>query len=167
MELQPLFFKLFSYRGALDSQSSSLRQDWMNLAGQFMFQTAIEQLLVHGTKDADVLKEISAWSWKEDRHVDEMFADSSPKDSSEWEKIRSSWAGLLKPSSKSTSLVHHLLQAADAYPLLKFEQCMMGFLATLHGRISPPLLSQLEEGQVEGLPMSQCQEVLRRWQAVA
>jgi hypothetical protein len=95
MELQPLFFKLFSYRSALDSHSSSLKRDWMNLAGQFMFQTVIEQILVHGTKDTEALKEIFAWGWKEDRHVDEMFADSSPKDSSEWETIRSSWAGLV------------------------------------------------------------------------
>jgi hypothetical protein len=95
MELQPLFFKLSTYRNALDANASSLRRDWMNLAGQFMFQTALEQLLILGTKDADVIQEIFSWSWKEDKNVDEMFADQGEKETSEWENVRSSWAALV------------------------------------------------------------------------
>jgi hypothetical protein len=183
MELQPLFFKLSTYRNALDANASNLRRDWMNLAGQFMFQTALEQLLILGTKDADVIQEIFSWSWKEDKNVDEMFADQGEKEKSEWENVRESWAALvgllahvfkliahiiqLKPSSKSTPLAHHLLQAAKLYPLHSFEQCMMGFLQTIHSHTSPPVLSQLEDGQVEGLSLDQSQELLRRAQVVA
>jgi hypothetical protein len=60
-----------------------------------MFQTAIEQLLVCGTKDPEVLKDAFSWGWKEDRIVDEMFADQGEKEVSEWDRIRSSWAGLV------------------------------------------------------------------------
>lgn len=166
-ELQPLFFKLSTYRSAMDANALSIRRDWMNLAGQFMFQTAIEQLLVCGTKDPEVLKDAFSWGWKEERIVDEMFADQGEKEVSEWERIRSSWAGLLKPTSKSTPLAHHLLQVASTYPLHEFERCMMGFLATLHIRISPPVLTQLEDGQIDGLSVSQCQELIRRAQVVS
>ena len=87
----------------MDANALSIRRDWMNLAGQFMFQTAIEQLLVHGTKDPEVLKEAFSWGWKEDRNVDEMFADQGEKEVSEWERIRSSWAGLV-----SFNLIHSI-----------------------------------------------------------
>jgi hypothetical protein len=94
-ELQPLFFKLSTYRSAMDANALSVRRDWMNLAGQFMFQTAIEQLLVRGTKDPEVLKEAFSWVWKEDRNVDEMFADQGEKEVAEWERVRNSWAALV------------------------------------------------------------------------
>ena len=98
-ELQPLFFKLSTHRSAMDANALSIRRDWMNLAGQFMFQTAIEQLLVRGTKDQEVLREAFSWGWKEDRNIDEMFADQGEKEVAEWERIRSSWSGLVSAES--------------------------------------------------------------------
>jgi len=167
LKLQPLFFKLSTHRSALDATAVNIRRDWMNLAGQFMFQAAIEQLLVYGTKDPEVIREIFSWIWKEDKNIDEMFADHGAAEVAEWERVRSSWAALLKPTSKSCSLATHLLQVAALYPLHDFEKCMMSFLATVHSRISPPLLLQLEDGHVDGLSMSQCQDLLQRAQAVA
>lgn len=96
LDLQPLFFKLSNYRNALDSNSSSLKRDWMNLAGQFMFQVAIEQLLVHGIKDPENLRSAFSWGWTQDKNVDEMFADQNDKEASEWELIRSSWAAVVR-----------------------------------------------------------------------
>ena len=83
----------------MDANALSIRRDWMNLAGQFMFQTAIEQLLVRGTKDQEVLREAFSWGWKEDRNIDEMFADQGEKEVAEWERIRSSWSGLVSAES--------------------------------------------------------------------
>lgn len=39
---------------------------------------------------------------------------------------------------------------------------MMGFLARLHAGMSQPVLSQLEDGHVEGLSIDSCSELLQR-----
>jgi hypothetical protein len=95
IELQSLFFKLSTYRGVLRNDSG-LKTDWMNLAGQFMLQSAIEQLLIYNTKDPEVLKEAFSWSWKEDKNVDEMLADQGEKEIAEWEHIRNCWAAAVR-----------------------------------------------------------------------
>lgn len=164
LKLLPLFCKLSAYRGALESNSSSITKDWMNLAGQFMMQACLEILLVHGTSDADLLKEAFSWSWKSDGNVDEMFANQSQREIAEWERIRAGWAGVLTPSSKQVPLAHHLIQIAAAYPVQSFERDLMNFLQTLHDGVSLPRLLQVEDGQIDGLTAAQSIELLKRAQ---
>jgi hypothetical protein len=96
IELQPIFFKLSAYRGVLDGGDSSLRRDWMNLAGQFMLQSAMEQMLIYKTRDPEVLKEAFSWTWKADRNADDMLDDQSEEEIAEWEHVRNCWAAAVR-----------------------------------------------------------------------
>jgi len=91
IDLQPIFFKLSAYRGVLDGDSN-LRRDWMNLAGQFMLQSATEQMLIYKTRDPEVLKEAFSWTWKTDKNADDMLAEQSEEEMAEWEHVRNCWA---------------------------------------------------------------------------
>jgi hypothetical protein len=91
IDLQPLFFKLTAYQGALEAGDSCLKRDWMNLAGQFMLQSAVEQLLIYKTRDPEVLKEAFSWTWKADKNADELDAQSE-EEVAEWEHVRACWA---------------------------------------------------------------------------
>jgi hypothetical protein len=72
----------------------------------------------------------------------------------------------LKPPKKSTPLVCHLLEVAAKYPLIQFEAQMMAFFESLHRQIMPPVLEQLNQGQLEGYSMSQSQSVMSRARVV-
>jgi hypothetical protein len=85
LSLQRLFFKLSAYRNQLTNSSPALKRDWMNLAGQFMLQCAIESILVHGTDEAEDLTQAFAWRWKGENTLDEQ----------EWEKDRAGWLNLV------------------------------------------------------------------------
>jgi hypothetical protein len=85
LSLQKLFFKLSAYRNQLTGTSSALKRDWMNLAGQFMLQCAIEEMLVNGTDDPEVLTRAFAWRWKGD----------NPSDEAEWERNKACWIGFV------------------------------------------------------------------------
>jgi hypothetical protein len=92
IELQTIFFKLSAYRGVLESSDLSLRRDWMNLAGQFMLQSAIEQLLVYKAQDLEVLRDVFSWTWKADKNADEIHVVQGEEEMAEWEHIRNCWA---------------------------------------------------------------------------
>jgi len=162
LKLLPLFCKLSAYRGALESNSSSITKNWMNLAGQFMMQACLEILLVHGTSDADLLREAFSWSWKSDGNVDEVFANQGEREMAEWERIRTAWAGVLTPGSKQVPLAHHLIQVAAAYPVHTLESDLTNFLQTLHDAGSLPRLLQVEDGQIDGLTAAQSIQLLKR-----
>jgi hypothetical protein len=108
VRLLPLFCKLSAYRGgggaggaggaAMDggNNSSGITKDWMNLAGQFMVQACLEMLLVHGSSDADLLREAFSWGWRaESSSGDELFARQNEHEISEWERIRTGWASVV------------------------------------------------------------------------
>jgi hypothetical protein len=98
IELQSIFFKLSAYRGVLGSDSS-LRRDWMTLAGQFMLQSAIEQLLIYSTKDAEVLQDAFSWTWKADRNAEQILADQGEEEMAQWEHIRNCWAAAVRDAA--------------------------------------------------------------------
>jgi hypothetical protein len=182
IELQPVFFKLSAYRGVLDGSDSGLQRDWMNLAGQFMFQSAMEQLFIYKTQDPEVLKEAFSWTWKADKNGDERLAQQGGEELVEWEHIRTCWAAAvsasrslvrsqtnvlqLNPQSAGTTLSRHLLGVAKQYPLHLFEAQLMAFIDRLHRSLSSPLLSQIDDGEVDGMSSDQFKELIRRAQVV-
>jgi hypothetical protein len=72
----------------------------------------------------------------------------------------------LNPQSGSTTLSRHLLSLAKQYPLHEFESQLMGFINRLNHATSPPLLSQLDDGSVDGMSGDQFKELMRRAQVV-
>jgi hypothetical protein len=115
--LLPLLCKLAAYRGAMDTNSTTIIRDWMNCVGQLMLQAAIEMLLVHGIAEADVLREIFSWSWKADNNVDEMHPHQHEREVSEWEKIKAGWAGLV--SLQSEIFVSAIINICSALASIK------------------------------------------------
>jgi hypothetical protein len=182
LDLQPLFLKLSAARGILERNTTIIKKTWMHLAGQFMLQSCLEQLLVNGTAESGVLREAFSWGWEGEKSIDEMFETQSEDEETEWEEIRTSWARLvsgtqsdkdrfiprltinkqLTPTSRSTLLGRHLLSVAAEYPLHKFERDLLNFLEMLHQELAPPLMVQLENGVVEGLSLEETQQLMMR-----
>jgi hypothetical protein len=94
LDLQPLFFKLCAARGILERNTAIIKKTWMHLAGQFMLQSCLEQLLVNGTAESGVLREAFSWGWGGEKN-DEMFDTQSEHEETEWEAVRASWARLV------------------------------------------------------------------------
>ena len=72
----------------------------------------------------------------------------------------------LNPQSGSTTLSRHLLSLAKQYPLHEFEAQLMAFINRLNHALSPPLLSQIDDGSVDGMSGDQFKELMRRAQVV-
>jgi len=161
LDLQPLFLRLSAARAALKGDEATIKESWMHFAGEFMLQAAMEQLMVHGAKDAEVLKEIFSWKWA-GLDLDEMFEAQGQEDIAQWDAIRREWAGKLNPPSRSTSLGRHLLDIAKQFPLHRFERRMLNFLEACHSSLTTPVLIQAENGQFEGMSLQDSEEVLRR-----
>jgi hypothetical protein len=85
LSLQKQFFKLTAYRNQLITSSPLLKRDWMNLAGQFMLQCAMEEIMVQGTDEPEVLAQTFGWRWK----------GGSAADEEEWARNKAGWASLV------------------------------------------------------------------------
>jgi hypothetical protein len=105
-DLVPMFVSLSAARSELQgADAASITQQWMELAGEFMLQAALEQCLVYGTNSASKLREIFSWGWKgsptqvaweDERVVNRMFCDEErERELQEWAEIRKEFVDLV------------------------------------------------------------------------
>jgi hypothetical protein len=98
-DLVPMFVALAAARNELqDIHSANITQQWMELAGEFMLQAALEQCLVYGTHSTSKLREIFSWGWRpsptqviweDEPRVNHMFcAQDRQREVEGWAAIR-------------------------------------------------------------------------------
>jgi hypothetical protein len=111
-DLVPMFVALSAARSELQGQdSANITRQWMELAGEFMLQAALEQFLVHGNNSTSKLREIFSWGWRpspeqviwEDEPLaNQMFCDESRQREVEgWASIRREYVRLVSRLSFS------------------------------------------------------------------
>ncbi|KAI4229631.1 MAG: hypothetical protein L6R36_000678 [Xanthoria steineri] len=153
----PLFLALSAVQNEL--QGSTITEIWMVLAAGYMAQSYIEQVVVYQNRSSSLLDQAFHWGYDEDcsaeqaseqRQINDMFgADESSVRL--WESIREEHIQALYPP-EDTSLVDHLENmASGALSVVTFKEKVSEFLAGLLSAYQPPLLIQLESGQVDGL----------------
>ncbi|KAI4248556.1 MAG: hypothetical protein L6R42_009260, partial [Xanthoria sp. 1 TBL-2021] len=153
----PLFLALSAVQNEL--QGSTITEIWMMLAAGYMAQSYIEQVVVYQNKQPGLLDEAFHWGYDKDCRVEEASEQWQTNDmfgADEgsvrlWETIREEHVQALRPPDK-TSLVDHLENmASGALSVVTFKEKVSEFLAGLLSAYQPPLLIQLERGEVDGL----------------
>jgi hypothetical protein len=107
-DLVPMFIGLSALRaGLLEDDRISVNDGWMELAGEFMLQAALEQCLEYSDCSSTKLREIFSWgwrvnpgkSWDDADAVNEMFCDDDEDEEVEgWSEIRSKYINLVRVS---------------------------------------------------------------------
>ncbi|KAI4286152.1 MAG: hypothetical protein L6R38_000134 [Xanthoria sp. 2 TBL-2021] len=153
----PLFLALSAVQNEL--QGSTITEIWMMLAAGYMAQAYIEQVVVYQNQRPGLLEEAFHWGYDVDCRAEEateqwQINDMFGADESSvrlWQSIREEHVQALHPPEK-TSLVDHLEDmASGALSVVTFKEKVSEFLAGLLSAYQPPLLIQLERGEVEGL----------------
>ncbi|KAL8849467.1 MAG: hypothetical protein Q9221_005549 [Calogaya cf. arnoldii] len=153
----PLFLALSAVQNEL--QGSTITEIWMRLAAGYMAQAYIEQMVVYRNERPELLEEAFHWGYDEDYHAEEaseerQINDMFGADESSirlWASIRDEHVDALRPPD-NTPLVDHLQDmAAGALSVVTFKEKVSEFLAGLLSAYQPPLLIQLERGEVNGL----------------
>jgi hypothetical protein len=108
-DLVPMFIGLSASRANLfEDDKVSAHEGWMDLAGEFMLQAALEQCLEYSDCSSTKLREIFSWgwrpsptkSWEDEEAVNEMFCDDEEMEEIEsWTEIRAKYIALV--SSKT------------------------------------------------------------------
>jgi hypothetical protein len=109
-DLVPMFVALSAARSELQGEgSTNITRQWMELAGEFMLQAALEQYLVYGTHSTSKLREIFSWGWRpspeqviwEDApRVNHMFCEEGRQQEVEgWAEIRREYVGMVNHCS--------------------------------------------------------------------
>jgi hypothetical protein len=105
-DLVPMFVALSAARSELQgSGSTNITRQWMELAGEFMLQAALEQCLVYGTHSSSKLREIFSWGWRpspeqviwqDEPRVNHMFCEEGRQQEVEgWAEIRREFVGMV------------------------------------------------------------------------
>jgi hypothetical protein len=105
-DLVPMFVALSAARSELQGEdSTNITRQWMELAGEFMLQAALEQCLVYGTHSTSKLREIFSWGWRpspeqviwEDApRVNQMFCEEGRQQEVEgWAEIRREFVAMV------------------------------------------------------------------------
>ena len=110
-DLVPMFIGLSALRANLfPDDKVSAHEGWMELAGEFMLQAALEQCLEYSDCSGTKLREIFSWgwrpnpksSWDDEEAANEMFCDDDEEDEIEiWTQIRSKYIDLVSLPSRS------------------------------------------------------------------
>ena len=113
-DLVPMFIGLSALRASLlDGDEVSVNEGWMDLAGEFMLQAALEQCLEYSDCSSTKLREIFSWgwrptptkSWDDEEAVNEMFCDDDEMEEIEgWADIRSKYISLVRVSHHRSGL---------------------------------------------------------------
>lgn len=186
-DLVPMFIGLSALRANLfEDDKVSAHEGWMDLAGEFMLQAALEQCLEYSDCSSTKLREIFSWgwrpnptkSWDDEEAVNGMFCDDEVMEEIRcWTETRSKYINLvchrktrmgpmlirkqLKPKA-NTDLAKQLRALTRRFPLDHFEGRMLHFLEAMQLSIESPLLAQLETGNVDGMSKRQVEELKRR-----
>jgi hypothetical protein len=186
-DLVPMFVGLSAARATLfEDDKVSAHEGWMDLAGEFMLQAALEQCLEYSDCSGAKLREIFSWGWKanpkqsweDEQVVNEMFCDDEEmKENESWARIRSKYIDLvssplaavkfsltqpqLKPKS-NTDLAKQLRALTRRYPIDNFEERILRFMEAVQLSLELPILAQLDTGKIDGMTQRQVQELKKR-----
>lgn len=180
LDLLPSFMAVIAARNELNN--SNLSTGLMELAAQFMLQACLEQYLVCGATGCDAIDEAFAWGYKPTNptngnrksELDAIHGDGSPTEMDrmfqdeddhsqevpDWRETKASHLAELAHSDSET-LRQHLEEVADGYPIEDFEETVLKLLAGLAASLPGPVLSQLEEGRLDGMDDAETQTFLR------
>ena len=178
----PLFFAISAQIASFLDQGIS--EKWVELAAQFMLQTALESLMTHETKAADnLLVTAFAWGWIPPSHwdhycqsgrdkggegeamINEMFENNRGRGTGEqkrWQETRLKYLSLFdvpqRDESSNDRQAERLRDIAKQYPRPEFEKKLMIFSRDIWEMCRKPILVQIEEGKVEGMSDSEFEE---------
>ncbi|KAL8656221.1 MAG: hypothetical protein Q9226_002734 [Calogaya cf. arnoldii] len=139
----PLFLALSAAQNEL--QGSTITEIWMMLAAGYMAQAYIEQVVVYQNERPGLLEEAFHWGYDEDCHAEEASEERQINDmfGADGSSIRL-WASIRAEHVEAG-------MAAGTLSVVTFKEKVSEFLAGLLSAYQPPLLIQLESGEVDGL----------------
>jgi hypothetical protein len=110
-DLVPMFIGLSSARSTLfEDEPVGVHEGWMELAGEFMLQAALEQCLEYSDCSGSKLREIFSWGWRpnptkfweDEEAVNGMFCDEDVMQELEaWSAIRQKYIDLVRNTKSS------------------------------------------------------------------
>lgn len=113
-DLVPMFVGLSAARVTLfEDDRVSAHEGWMDLAGEFMLQAALEQCLEYSDCSGAKLRGVFSWgwranpkhSWEDEDVVNNMFCDDEEsKENESWAKIRSRYIELVSGDQNRLSI---------------------------------------------------------------
>jgi hypothetical protein len=171
LDLLPLFMSVIAARNELNN--SNLSKGLMELAAQFMLQACLEQYLIRGANGCDAIDEAFAWGFKPGEfgpdfadltnEVDRMFQDEDDhsQEITGWSEVKSCFvAELVHDDTDVETLGQHLENVADAYPIDTFEETVLQLLTGLAASLPSPVLTQLEQGSLDGMSSAETETFL-------
>lgn len=104
-DLVPMFIGLSAARASLfEDEQVGVHEGWMELAGEFMLQAALEQCLEYNNCSGTKLREIFSWGWRptptkyweDEEAVNEMFCDGEVmQEIQSWSHVREKYIELV------------------------------------------------------------------------
>jgi hypothetical protein len=125
-DLVPMFVSLSAARGEMHGEyAANITRQWMELAGEFMLQAALEQCLVYGTSSSSKLREIFSWGWRpsptqvnweDEIRVNRMFCEEGrQQEVAGWADIRREYIGMVRPLDVGLDFVR-LIMLSNSSP---------------------------------------------------
>ncbi|KAK2757845.1 hypothetical protein FQN54_004251 [Arachnomyces sp. PD_36] len=153
LDILPKFMTIIS---TLATYCRSEAELWGKYASEFMLQASLEQFYVYGATKPTVVDEAFAWDQivSADRSQTEM--DTVPQ-----AEQKATYKALLLPD-RNISWNWHLREVANKFSLLCFEDAILDLLELLLNLLPKPILTQLEEGKLEGLSESETADFKKR-----
>jgi hypothetical protein len=122
-DLVPMFIGLSAARASLlDDEQVGVHEGWMELAGEFMLQAALEQCLEYSDCSGTKLREIFSWGWRpnptkfweDEEAANDMFCDDDVMEEIQsWSVIRQKYIDLVRLLYLSSNLpADHLIAQA-------------------------------------------------------
>lgn len=112
-DLVPLFIGVSAARSNLFPEDAvGIHQGWMELAGEFMLQAALQVLLEHGDGSGAKIREILSWGWRanptqtweDEESANQMFYDEEEQQELQaWTETRHKYMKMVSFSSRSSN----------------------------------------------------------------
>lgn len=119
---------------------------WVDITAQFLMQAAAEEYHRYGNGSLETFNKCLSWE---------------PKDNSQalaWKQASAKYVDCLK-SQRRTLLDAHLETTSDEKSLRRLESSVIDFLLDLMRTLDPPVLVQLERGQLGGLSRAETEQL--------
>lgn len=168
LDLLPMFLAVAA--GLNDMHGGSITPQLQDLAASFMQQAVIEQFVVFGSQQSDVIPLAFAWGyrqtppgvWEDETLVNQMFCDEDLNQEVDgWADTHERYLSELKfqPGSDAQE---QLAGLAQLRPISAFEDRVLNFLADVFEALPKPDLAQLEAGQMVGMTHEQTEDLKQR-----
>lgn len=130
------------------------RDTWAESISEFMLQASLEQFYIYGNTQEAVVDEAFAWDRvdSEEYSFEEYGQTEMHTIVREDQKVK--YRDILLPDGR-ISWNWHLHEITKRFPLLRFEDAILDILELLLNLLHKPILTQLEEGKLEGLSESE------------